>query len=165
MKPSFLFSHPAHFIAQGFGSGLAPVAPGTFGTLFAWGSFWLLAPLMSFAHLWLFIGAMFAIGLWAIDISGRALGEVDHKSIVIDEIVPFWALLALFPHSFFHQLAAFCLFRLFDITKPQPARFFDKRVKNAFGVMMDDVIAAAYSAVVLYGSLVLAGSFLEGKFL
>lgn len=141
----FLFAHPAHLIACGFGSGLAPFAPGTFGTLFAWATFPLLtAQLSDFALLGLF-AACYAAGIVAIDVAGRALGDPDHGSIVWDEIVPFWLVLLLTPHTFYWQLAAFMLFRFFDITKPQPARYFDRHVKNGFGVMADDLVAAGYS--------------------
>ena len=76
---------------------------------------------------------------------------MDHGSIVWDEIVPFWLVLAFCPTGWLWQATAFLLFRLFDITKPQPARFFDRKVKNGFGVMADDLVAAAYSIAVLAG--------------
>lgn len=141
---AFLLAHPAHFIALGCGSGLAPKAPGTFGTLFGWLTFPLLA-LLDTPALWAVLALSFGLGVWAIGKTGAALGEVDHGSIVWDEIVPFWALLALTPQTFLWQLAAFALFRLFDITKPWPASYFDRHVKNGFGVMMDDVVAAAFA--------------------
>lgn len=146
----FLFRHPAHFIACGCGSGLSPVAPGTAGTLFAWLTYPFLRQWMpddgGFA---VFLGLMFALGVPACHITGVRLGEADHGSIVWDEIVPFWAVLLLTPASLVWQLAAFFWFRFFDITKPQPARFFDQRVKNGFGVMMDDLMAAGYTVLTL----------------
>ncbi|MDR2837002.1 MAG: phosphatidylglycerophosphatase A [Azonexus sp.] len=153
----FLCAHPAHFLALGCGSGLAPKAPGTFGTLFAWGSFLLFRP---YFDEWLLL-ALFAVaylgGIWLIEITGRALGDPDHGSIVWDEIVPFWLVLLLTPASFYWQLAAFLLFRLFDIVKPQPARYFDQHVKNGFGVMTDDLVAAGYTLLALaLGKMVLA---------
>jgi phosphatidylglycerophosphatase A len=145
----FLLVHPAHFIACGCGSGLAPWAPGTFGTLFAWLSFNLFRPhFTEFALLGLFTAA-YLLGIWAIDKTGRALGEPDHGSIVWDEIVPFWLVLLMTPDSFLWQGVAFTLFRLFDITKPQPARYFDEHVKNGFGVMADDLVAAGYTLLCL----------------
>ena len=141
----FLFSHPAHLVACGFGSGLSPVAPGTVGTLFAWATFYLFRPwLGDLALLAVFI-ACFVIGVAAVHKTGADLGVVDHGSIVWDEIVPFWLVLLLTPPGFWWQLAAFVLFRFFDITKPQPARYFDTHVKNGFGVMADDLIAAGYT--------------------
>ena len=145
----FLLAHPAHFLALGCGSGLAPFAPGTFGTLFAWFSFGLLYPYFSdFGFLGLCTVA-YALGIWIIDITGKAIGDPDHGSIVWDEIVPFWLVLLMTPESFLWQITAFSLFRLFDITKPQPARYFDTHVKNGFGVMADDLIAAGYTLICL----------------
>jgi len=147
---SFLLSHPAHLIACGFGSGLSPFAPGTIGTLFAWASYALLRGLfpddLGFA---LFLLLAFALGITACHITGRALGVVDHGSIVWDEIVPFWAVLLLIPAGLLWQLAAFLWFRFYDIVKPQPARYFDTQVKNGFGVMMDDLVAAGYTVLTL----------------
>lgn len=160
----FLFSHPAHFIACGLGSGLSRFAPGTAGTAFAWASY----PLLRLAYpgdanLAVFLLLMFAFGVWCAQVTGRHLGVVDHGAIVWDEIVPFWAVLMFVPpamvaspHGDFlslsglvWQTAAFFLFRFYDIVKPPPANWFDARVKNGFGVMMDDVIAAAYTVLSL----------------
>ena len=145
----FLFSHPAHLVACGVGSGLAPVAPGTFGTLFAWLTFLPLRESMSDALLLAVIVACFAAGIGAVHKSGKDLGVVDHGSIVWDEIVPFWLVLLLTPDNWFWQATAFALFRFFDITKPQPAQYFDEHVKNGFGVMADDLVAAGYTLLVL----------------
>lgn len=147
---SFLLRHPAHLIACGFGSGLAPVASGTFGTLFAWLSYPLLRNLLpddvAFA---VFLLLAFVLGVTACQITGRNLGVVDHGAIVWDEIVPFWAVLLLTPEGLLWQLAAFLWFRFYDIVKPAPANWFDRKVKNGFGVMMDDVVAAAYTVLTL----------------
>jgi phosphatidylglycerophosphatase A len=151
MKPnlSFLFSHPAHFIACGFGSGLSPFAPGTAGTLAAWLLFPLLRPQFSEGGFLLFLLAAFVVGVLAAERTGRALGVPDHGAIVWDEIVPFWLVLLLTPEGFLWQLAAFLWFRFFDVVKPQPARWIDGHVKNGFGVMADDVIAAGYTLLIL----------------
>jgi phosphatidylglycerophosphatase A len=147
---SFLWRHPAHLIACGFGSGLAPVASGTFGTLFAWLTYPLLRGLLpdelGFA---VFLLLAFVLGVTACHITGRALGVTDHGSIVWDEIVPFWAVLMMTPDTLLWQLAAFLWFRFYDIVKPPPANWFDKQVKNGLGVMMDDVIAGAYTVLTL----------------
>ena len=91
-KPSFAFllAHPAHFFALGCGSGLAPKAPGTFGTLFAWLSFALFRPHFAELPLLVLLVAAYLAGIWFIDVTGKALGDPDHGSIVWDEIVPFW---------------------------------------------------------------------------
>ncbi len=145
----FLLAHPAHFFALGCGSGLAPKAPGTFGTLFGWGSFLLIQPLFSDLYLLTLIAIAYLWGIWFIDKTGLALGDPDHGSIVWDEIVPFWLVLLMTPNGFLWQLTAFAFFRFFDITKPQPARYFDDNVKNGFGVMADDLIAAGYTLLAL----------------
>ena len=126
----FLFSHPAHFVACGFGSGLSPVAPGTAGTLLAWALFLPLRAWLDDAQLAGALALCFALGVPAVDRTGADLGAVDHGSIVWDEIVPFWLVLLCCPPGWAWQGAAFLLFRFFDIVKPQPARYFDARVKN-----------------------------------
>lgn len=147
----FLFAHPAHFIACGMGSGLSPVASGTAGTLFAW----LLFPVLqrsfggseiAFAA---FLLLAFAYGVLACDRTGRALGVADHGAIVWDEIVPFWFVLFMAPDGLLWQAGAFILFRGFDVLKPAPADWFDTKMKNGLGVMMDDLVAAGYTIVTL----------------
>lgn len=148
-RASFVFSHPAHLIAFGFGAGLAPFAPGTVGTLVAWPLGWLAGGLVSPA---LFAAAMipaFFVGIWACDLTGRALGVADHGAMVWDEMVAFWLVLAIAPRTLVWQAAAFVLFRAFDIAKPPPIRWFERRYKGGFGVMFDDLLAAAYTLVVL----------------
>lgn len=141
----FLVAHPAHFIALGFGSGLAPKAPGTFGTLAAVALYWLLAlvlPPLAIAFLAI---PLFFLGVWACDVTGRHLGVQDHGAMVWDEIVAFLPLAAIASASLLLQLVAFLLFRLFDIWKPYPIRQVEARIKGGFGVMVDDLIAAAYA--------------------
>jgi len=128
---------------------LSPFAPGTAGTLFAWASFLLLRPWMEDAVLLGFLAICFAAGVFAVHKTGADLGVIDHGSIVWDEIVPFWLVLFFCPAGFLWQATAFVLFRLFDIFKPQPAKYFDQKVNNGFGVMADDLVAAAYSILVL----------------
>ena len=160
---SFLFKHPAHIVATGFGSGLSPFAPGTAGTLFAWGTYWPLRALMDANMVFsVFLLVAFALGVWCCQITGRSLGVVDHGAIVWDEIVPFWTVLLLIsasltPMGWAWQLAAFLWFRIYDIVKPQPAKYFDTQVKNGFGVMMDDAVAAGYTVLtILLAQIVLA---------
>lgn len=147
---SFLLRHPAHLIACGFGSGLSPFAPGTAGTLFAWLTYpWLRGLLPVDLEFAIFLLLVFVIGVNCCHITGRALGVVDHGSIVWDEIVPFWAVLMMTPAGWLWQLAAFLWFRFYDIVKPPPAGYFDREVKNGFGVMMDDLMAAGYTLLTL----------------
>jgi phosphatidylglycerophosphatase A len=149
-RPSagFAFSHPAHVVALGFGAGLAPFAPGTAGTAAAWPVGWLLAGMHPLSGLAL-IAVLFALGVWACELTGRHLGVPDHGSMVWDEIVAFLLILAIVPRSFAWQAAAFALFRLFDIAKPPPIRWFERRYRGGFGVMFDDIIAAGYALLVL----------------
>lgn len=147
---SFLFSSPHHFFACGLGSGLSPWASGTAGTLFAWLTYPVLRMAVPDATVFvLCLAFALAYGVLACERTGQALGVADHGAIVWDEIVPFWCVLFLTPAGFIWQLAAFLLFRFFDIIKPPPANWFDRHMKNGFGVMMDDVVAAAYALAVI----------------
>jgi len=151
LRPSagFAFSHPAHVVAFGFGAGLAPFAPGTAGTAAAWPLGWLLASTFHPALGLALIALLFALGVWACELTGRHLGVPDHGSMVWDEIVAFLLILAIVPRSLAWQAAAFVLFRLFDIAKPPPIRWFERRYRGGFGVMFDDIIAAGYALLVL----------------
>lgn len=145
----FLFSHPAHFIACGCGSGLSPVAPGTAGTLFAWATFPLFSLLPNAATAYALLVLAFVVGIYVCQRAGRDLGVADHGAIVWDEIVPFWTVLFCLPDGFAMQALAFAAFRFFDIVKPFPASWFDRHAKNGFGVMMDDVAAAGYTIFIM----------------
>ncbi len=150
MKPDlkFLLQHPAHFIALGFGSGLAPKAPGTFGTLVAFPLFWLLSPYSFILQVSVILG-LFILGIYLCHKTGDALGVMDHGSIVWDEIVAMMFILAMTPRDWVLWPTAFVLFRLFDIWKPFPIRQLDARVKGGFGVMLDDAAAAIYALICL----------------
>jgi phosphatidylglycerophosphatase A len=140
---------PAHNIALGAGAGLAPVAPGTVGTLLAFPLYWLLAAFATSTVALALLGAAFLLGIWACGATGRALGVADHGAMVWDEIVAFAVVLVFTPSGWQWQLGAFLLFRFFDIVKPPPIRYFDRRLKNGFGVMFDDLLAAGYTLLVL----------------
>lgn len=145
---SFAFSHPAHFVALGFGAGLARFAPGTFGTLAAWPVGWALAGGNAALMLGI-VAALFALGVWACALTGAHLGIHDHSSMVWDEFVAFLLVLAVVPRDLAWQLAAFVAFRLFDIVKPPPIRWLERRYEGGFGVMIDDIVAAAYALLAL----------------
>ncbi|MDO4637934.1 MAG: phosphatidylglycerophosphatase A [Lautropia sp.] len=151
IRPTFDFmkTRLSRWIALGLGSGLSRIAPGTVGTLFAWIVFALLHPLLADAGLGVLIVLGLVVGHWAIDRTGRDLGAHDHGAIVWDEIVAFWTVLVVVPADFASQLTAFLLFRLFDITKPRPIRRIDVQWRNATGVLLDDLIAAAYTVLVM----------------
>lgn len=145
----FLLAHPAHFVALGFGTGLSPVAPGTVGTLLAFPFYAVLD--YWFAPEWVAaaIAAFFVLGIWACGRTGRDLGVADHGGMNWDEVVAFLAVLFLAPPGLAWQAAAFGLFRLFDVAKPPPIRHVDRKLKSGFGVMLDDVVAAFYTVLVL----------------
>jgi phosphatidylglycerophosphatase A len=147
-RPAFAFSHPAHAIAFGFGAGLAPFAPGTAGSALGWAIGWALGPLH--AGIWFFmILILFALGVWACEVTGRNLGVADHGGMVWDEVVAFLLVLSVVPRELAWQAAGFVLFRFFDIAKPPPIRRLERRFGGGFGVMFDDIVAAAYTLLVL----------------
>ena len=146
--PAFAFSHPAHIIALGFGAGLARAAPGTCGTLVAWPLGWVLAA----AHpgiVFPLIALLFLLGVWACGVTARHLGVHDHGSMVWDEIVAFLLVTALLPRELAWQLGGFVVFRAFDIGKPPPIRWIERRYQGGFGVMFDDLLAAGYTLLAL----------------
>jgi len=144
----FTFAHPAHFIALGGGIGLMPKAPGTFGTLLGFPLWWLSLMLQP-AWAWALVAGAFLLGIWACARTGKALGVADHGGMVWDEVVAMWAVLLLTPAGWAWWCGAFVLFRLFDIWKPFPVGYFDRKVKGGFGVMLDDALAAVYAFAVL----------------
>lgn len=150
-RPSarFVFTHPAHFIAFGFGAGLSRFAPGTVGTLVAFPLWWLLSPGYGPWALLAILAFLFAVGVWACEITGRHLGVSDHGAMCWDEIVAFLLVLAIVPPTHGWQAAAFFLFRAFDVVKPPPIRQLERRMKGGFGVMFDDILAAGYTLLVL----------------
>jgi phosphatidylglycerophosphatase A len=152
----FLLSHPAHFIALGFGSGLAPKAPGTFGTLAGLAIFLLLEQVIAPWYVALLAIPLFLVGIWACARTSRDLGVQDHGAIVWDEIVAFLPVAVFANKSPLMLAVAFGLFRLFDIWKPFPIRQVERRAKGGFGVMIDDVLAAIYACAVL--ALLIAAS-------
>lgn len=145
----FLFAHPAHFVALGFGSGLAPIAPGTFGTLVAIPLAIGLRDRFGDVGYLVAIAAFLLVGIYAAAVTSRHLGVDDHGSIVWDEVVAFLLVLFFVGDEPVRLALAFFLFRLFDILKPPPIRQIDERIRNGFGVMADDLVAAGYTLVVM----------------
>ena len=152
IKPTakFMLSSPYHFIAQGFGSGLSPIMPGTVGTLLGWFIFTALShrwpEIFTEAHWAWIIGVGFILGIYVCEKTGNALGVSDHGSMVWDEIIAIWlVLLFIMPADFATQCWAFFWFRLFDMVKPPPIGYFDRHLKGGFGVMWDDIVAAFYT--------------------
>lgn len=144
-----LLASPAGWIACGFGSGLAPVAQGTCGSLAAILP-WLALREASLAVNLGVIVLAFALGVWACSTASKALGVDDHRALVWDEFVGQWiALLPALAASWWYVPVGFVLFRLFDVWKPWPIRWFDRRLHGGLGVMADDVVAGVFAALVL----------------
>ena len=145
----FLWQHPAHFYALGFGAGLVPFAPGTFGTLMAFPiayGLWRYGNEIMFGAMVLLLGAL---GVLAAERTGRDLAAADHGAIVCDELVAFLAILLYTGPDTRAMWIGFLLFRLFDIIKPPPIRQLDRHWKNGVGVMVDDLVAALYAIALL----------------
>lgn len=148
---AWIYAKPWRIIAFGMGAGAIYPAPGTWGTLWAWAVWLLVLQFIPLGAMSLFLGLAFAIGVWACQLSGDELGVSDHGGMVWDEAVAFWLVLWLLPTpAWWMQGLAFGAFRLFDIIKPPPIRFFDQKVGGGFGVMLDDILAAGYSLLFLY---------------
>lgn len=151
---------PEHLIAFGFGTGLSPVAPGTVGTLVGVLLFLPLSLLDVRAYA-VVVALLFVFGCWVCGESARLLGVHDHGGIVFDEIVGYLVaaapLLCVSPQPPLvvaaAMLAAFALFRLFDVVKPWPIRALDRNVQGGFGIMLDDLLAGAVAALLLWGGL------------
>ncbi|KVZ89725.1 phosphatidylglycerophosphatase A [Burkholderia ubonensis] len=146
----FMFSHPAHLLSLGFGSGLAPIMPGTFGTLFGWLTFVAFSRYLTVPEWWGLIAAGFVAGIWLTGFTAKKLGNADPGPVVWDEIVAIWiVMLFVTPATFIGQLWAFVVFRCFDMLKPPPIRHLERRMKGGLGIMADDLIAAFMSLLVI----------------
>ena len=151
----FLLSHPAHFMALGFGSGLSPIAPGTAGTLWAWLAFLVIQPLLTTSQMGWLIAASFVVGWWACTVCARHMNVADPGAIVWDEVAAFWLVLWLvMPVGLLGQAVAFGLFRYFDAAKPGPVAWADRAFKGlnargGFGIMFDDLVAAFCTLLVI----------------
>ncbi len=129
--------------------GLAPFAPGTFGTLLAVPIYWLVGPRLEPAVYLALVAVLFGLGVWACGVTGRALGNPDHGGMVWDETVAFLLVLFFTPVHGYWQAFAFLTFRVFDIAKPPPIRYYERLMKGGWGVMADDMAAAFYTLIVL----------------
>ena len=150
------FRNPIQFLAFGFGSGLAPKAPGTFGTLAAVPIYWFIAD-WSLLHYSAFILVTAVVGIWICGSASRQLGVHDHGGIVWDEFVGYWITMWAVPVDWVWILAGFLVFRVFDIAKPWPINVLDKKVGGGFGIMVDDILAGVMACVTLHIALALVG--------
>lgn len=148
VKASTVLTDPVHFLAFGFGSGLAPFAPGTFGTLVAIPLFLLMWQLSAGWYLIVTLG-LFLSGIWICGRSAEKLGVHDHGGIVWDEIVGLLITLFMIPAGWIWVVLGFVLFRFFDILKPWPIRWLDKHVAGGLGIMLDDVLAGIFGWIIL----------------
>jgi len=142
--------NPIHLLALGFGSGAAPKAPGTCGTLVAVIIYWPLSQL-SPEHYLLMLLVTSVMGIYICGQTAKELGVHDHGSIVWDEFVGFWITMFAAPVGWVWVVVGFVLFRFFDIIKPWPISWIDKNITGGFGIMLDDVIAGVMAAGVLQG--------------
>ena len=147
--PTKFLLNPLHLLSLGFGSGLAPKAPGTCGTLIAVPLYLLLVQLPPVWYL-LAVLLAFGFGVFLCEYTSRALGVHDHPGIVWDELVGYWITMIAVPAEWLWILVGFVLFRVFDIWKPWPVRIADKTLKGGFGIMIDDVLAGVYAFICLH---------------
>lgn len=146
----FMLQHPLHIISLGFGSGLSRLAPGTAGTLFAWAAFEVFNRYFTVLDWGLLIIVGYLAGIGITGFTAKMLRSEDPSAIVWDEIVAFWlVLLMITPIDFMGKLWAFIVFRLFDMVKPPPIRYFERRFKGGFGIMLDDLVAAFFTLLVV----------------
>jgi phosphatidylglycerophosphatase A len=170
LTPNFkwVFSKPSRALAFGMGSGLAPFAPGTAGTLWAWAAF-LVGEYFLSTEAWLWIiGAGILLGCWICGQVSEELGKKDFGGIVWDEVVAFWlVLIFIMPANLWMQILAFALFRFFDAVKPGPIGIIDRHFKHledgdnsppsslglvlwrGFGIIADDLAAAFFTLLTI----------------
>ena len=146
--PQGFLKNPIHLLALGFGTGCVPMMPGTIGTLVGV-LFYLPMQTLSWP---IYIGVtvvLFSLGVWLCDVTARHLGVHDHGGIVWDEIVGFLITMTAVPPDWRFVLLGFVLFRLFDIWKPWPISWLDRKLSGGLGIMSDDVLAGIYALLVL----------------
>jgi phosphatidylglycerophosphatase A len=141
-------ANPVHLLAFGLGSGCSPKAPGTFGTLMAVA---LYLPLSQLELVWYLVVLAVAVlaGIWICGRTSRDLGVHDHGGIVWDEFAGFWLTMVAAPTGWAWIVAGFLLFRLFDIWKPWPISWLDRRVHGGLGIMLDDLAAGLLALLVM----------------
>ncbi|WP_086479548.1 phosphatidylglycerophosphatase A family protein [Oceanospirillum sanctuarii] len=143
--PASMWRNPVHFLAFGLGSGAAPWAPGTVGTAAAVIPYLLWIQFLSPVWFLVLLAVTFVIGVWLCERTSEDLGVHDHSGIVWDEFVGYWLTMFLAPQGWEWALVGFVLFRFFDVLKPWPVKWADRRVAGGFGIMVDDVLAGVYA--------------------
>jgi phosphatidylglycerophosphatase A len=148
--PIGVWRDPVRFLALGFGTGLLPRAPGTYGTLIGIPVYLAISMLTQPIYI-AGVAALFLVGIYLCAATARHLGVHDHPAIVWDEIVGYLVTMAFVAPTWINIALGFALFRFFDIVKPWPVRIADRRVHGGFGIMLDDLLAGLYAALVLWG--------------
>ena len=152
---AFMMSHPAHMVALGAGSGLAPQAPGSVGSLWGWASWLVIQTYLPVHWQLILILSCLLLGWWACTVTARNMGISDPGSIVFDEIIAVWMLFfMIMPTGFWVQLTAFILFRFFDAAKPGPVAWADQLFKGfgwrgGWGIIFDDLVATFCTLLVI----------------
>ena len=148
--PEGFLKNPIHLLALGFGTGCTPKIPGTIGTLV--GVLFYIPMVYLASPVYIYIGvtiALFLLGIWLCEMTANDLGVHDHSGIVWDEIVGFLITMTAVPPDWRFVLLGFVLFRLFDICKPWPISWLDSHISGGLGIMVDDVLAAIYTLIIL----------------
>jgi phosphatidylglycerophosphatase A len=147
----FRLGNPVHFLALGFGTGLLPIAPGTWGTLVTIPIYWILMELGISLPIYLLICLlMFLAGIGLCARTTADAGVHDHGAIVWDEMVGYLLTMTLLPFTWTWIIAGFFVFRIFDVLKPWPINWVDRNIHGGFGIMLDDVLAGLASCLVLH---------------
>ncbi|WP_257292455.1 phosphatidylglycerophosphatase A [Endozoicomonas sp. ONNA1] len=147
-KTPSVWKNPVHFFAFGLGSGLSPVAPGTFGTVAAI-PFYLMFQYLPLWNYFLVLVVSIVLGIWLCGKTSKDLGVHDHPGIVWDEFVGYWITMLAAPCGWEWVLTGFILFRIFDIWKPWPIGWLDKKVHGGLGIMIDDIVAGIFALIFL----------------
>ncbi|MEH6549090.1 MAG: phosphatidylglycerophosphatase A [Pseudomonadales bacterium] len=149
IKPIDIIAHPVHFLSLGLGSGLSPKAPGTVGTVMALVIYYLVLRDLSLELYLLVLAVSIIVGIWLCDRTAKALGAHDHPAIVWDEFAGLWLALVVLPVGWYWPLLGFIIFRVFDIAKPWPISWLDKKVHGGLGIMVDDLLAGLFTLAAL----------------
>jgi phosphatidylglycerophosphatase A len=149
--------HPAALLATWFGTGLLPIAPGSWASLAALPLAWSIASFWDRQSLGIVAVILLFVGWWAASTVTAASGIRDPSAVVIDEVAGQWLVMVAAPLDPLAYAVAFLLFRIFDIWKPWPVWWVDCRVKGGLGIMLDDLLAAVYAAAALSVLLVIGG--------
>jgi len=152
------FRHPAVLLATWFGAGCLPLAPGSWGSLAALPLAWAIRSFLGVGGLAAASAIVFGAGWWAAATVAKASPVEDPRQVVIDEVAGQWLVLLAAPPALVAYGLAFLLFRIFDVWKPWPARWADRRVKGGLGIMLDDLFAAVYACVLLVVLLTISGA-------